>query len=119
MALLTRVNQVEAGLDLTASFVAAAAGGDTVDNTDGKTLLLFRNGSAGVITVTITPLVSSTTDPVLGTLTKAAVARTVAITTGLSIIGPLSTAGFNQANGQLAITYSGVTTFTVVAVKLP
>lgn len=118
MALLTRVNQVEAGLDLTASFVAASAGGDTVDNTDGKTILLFRNASAGVITVTVTPPATTITDTVYGTVTKAAVARTVSITTGSAIIGPLPPFAFNQ-NGLLTITYSGVTTFTVCAVKLP
>ncbi len=112
MALLTRQKIVEAGL--TPTFSAAAGGGDTVSNTDGKTYLHVKNGGGSGITVTVTAQTVSREDPHLGTLSKANIAK--AIGAGAeAIIGPLKKQAFNNASDIVSITYSGVTSVTVAA----
>lgn len=117
MALLTVQKIVEAGL--TPSFVAAAVGGDTADNSDGKTFIHVKNGGGGSINVTITAAagVSPVADPKLGTLTKANIVKSVAAGAE-AIIGPLKKQAFNNSSQQLSITYSGVTSVTVAALKI-
>jgi hypothetical protein len=112
MSLLTRQNIVEAGL--TPTFSAAAGGGDTVSNTDGKTYLHVKNGGGGSITVTITAQTVTKEDPHLGTLTRANIAKVVA-NGAEAIIGPIKKQSFNNASDIIAITYSGVTSVTVAA----
>lgn len=115
MALLTRQKVVEAGL--TPSYASAAAGGDTVDNSDGKTWLHVKNGGGSSVTVTITAQTVSTEDPKLGTLTKANVARAVAAGAE-AIIGPFKKQAFNNGSQQIAITYSAVTSVTIAALTI-
>ena len=67
MALLTRQKITEAGL--TPAYAAAGAGGDTIDNADGKTYLHVKNGGGSPMTVTITPQQASTDDPKLADFT--------------------------------------------------
>jgi len=84
---------------------AAEAGGDVFPNT-GKELLLIKNGSASPITLTIaTP----------ATVDGLAVSdRTVAIPAGEThLLGPFPTSYYNNASGQVALTYSDATSVTV------
>jgi hypothetical protein len=115
MALLT--NQVTARTGLNLSPVAASGGGDTIDNTDENVILYVNNGGGAPITVTIaTP----------GTVDGLAITdRTVSVTNGQSrYIGPFKNKVYGQAVGGLtspvglAITYSGVSSVTVAAIKL-
>jgi hypothetical protein len=103
-------------LGLTATYASCAGGGDVVAN-NGDTVLHVKNGSGGSITVTVTKQSSATiNDPVYGVMTKANVA--VAIGAGAeAFIGPFKVDGFNNSSGQIAITYSGVTSLTIVAIK--
>lgn len=117
MATLTRQTIIEAGL--TPTFAACAGGGDVVDNSDGMTFLYVKNASAGSITVTIAAAsgAASVADPKFGTLTKSAVAKVI-LAGADAIIGPFKKQGFNNSSEQLAITYSGVTTLTIAALKI-
>ena len=89
--------------------VAASAGGDTFVN-DGKTVFVVENGGASEINFTITKPGTesdgSTNDPVVKVAAGAK-----------KEIGFLKTDKYNDANNQVAITYSGVTTVTVEAVS--
>ncbi|MFN8493846.1 MAG: hypothetical protein U0350_39980 [Caldilineaceae bacterium] len=107
MALLTNIAPTYAGATFAA--VAAAAGGDTFVN-NGKTLFYVNNGSGASINVTVTPQATP------GGLTIAPVVVTVPAG-GAKFIGPFDSAYFNNASGQVAITYSAVTTVTVAAVQ--
>lgn len=112
MAALSIVNstRVSPGVDLAGA--AAAGGGDTFVNT-GVELVVFKNASVGSITVTIaTP----------GTVDGLAIAdRTIAVGAGETrLVGPFPPGIYNDtfiSGGVVAMTYSGVTTFTVTVIK--
>ena len=97
-----------------ATYVAATAGdGDTADN-NGNMFLHIKNGGGGSITVTITALTTSVDSGVYGDLTKANASIAVASETE-AFIGGFAPAAFNDGNGEIAITYSGVTSVTIAA----
>jgi hypothetical protein len=101
-----------------ASYAAASGGGDVMPN-DGKTLLHVKNGGGGAITVTIAAVVASKDVGVgYGLYTRANVAVVVDAAEE-RFIGPLPDRAFNNASGQAAISYSGVTSVTVAALKMP
>ena len=101
-----------------ATGVAANAGGDTIKNEDGKAALLIHNGSGGSITVTAVVQNPTIESAQLGTVTKASVALAVAAGTR-AILSKLPPAFYNNGNGELVITYSGVTSLFVQAISLP
>ena len=96
---------------LEASYVAAAAGGDTFKN-DGKTVLHVKNGSGGDITLTFTPP---------GTVAGVAIENpTCLVTAGEErFCGPFEPSVFNNSSGLLAVGYSGVTSLTIAAIRVP
>jgi len=118
MATLSRQTLSEAGI--TPTFASCSVGGDQVDNRDGKTFLYVKNGSGGSITVTVSEQISGNTveDPNLGTLTKASVAKAIAAGAE-AILGPFKKAAFNDTNGRIQITYSGVSSLTISALTFP
>jgi hypothetical protein len=86
---------------------AAAAGGDTVPAGD-RTWLHVKNGGGSSVTVTLTTP---------GTVSGLAIAD-VAVAVGAAgekLVGPLPSHLFGD---QVAITYSGVTSVTVAALKI-
>ncbi len=95
---------------LTPTLQAAAAGGDAFLN-DGKTMFRVKNGSGAPITVTFTSQQQcnqgSTHSP----------ANSVAAG-GDELFGPFSQSRFNDASGLVQVTYSGVTTLTVAALRV-
>lgn len=110
MAAITIQQMVPTGLE--ATYAAASAGGDTFAN-DGKTFLHVKNGDVSDKTVTIA---STVIDPPAGT---AAANIAVVVTAGEErMIGPLNQNGYNNANGDVAVTYSAVTSVTVAAIRL-
>lgn len=117
MATLTVQNLVKSS-SLAANYAAAAVGGDVMPN-DGNTILHFKNASAGSITVTAAAVDTSRDFGVsFGPYTRANVA--VAIGAGAeAFIGPFPRIAFNNSSGQVALTYSGVTSLTVAALKVP
>lgn len=118
MALLTNQSIVRTGLE--ATYAAASAGGDTIDGTGERVFLHVINGGGGDVTVTVeTP----------NTVDGLAVADLdVVVTAGEErMIGPFPLALYGQNNageslndGQaVEVTYSGVASVTVAAIKLP
>lgn len=116
MAVLSRQILIEAGISITES--AAGVSGDKATNPDGKTAFLVKNGSGGSINVTIAEQMEDRNDPNYGTLTKSNVVKAVAAG-AIAIIGPFPPAAFNDASGDVNITYSATTTVTVAALRLP
>lgn len=109
MAALTPVTTSRAGVS-DAGGAAASAGGDTFTN-DGMTMLLVKNGSGSAITVT--ELIGQTIDG------QAVTAKTVSVPAGQTmLLGPFPAAIYTDpATGNMAFTYSGVTSLTVKAIK--
>ena len=116
MAELTVQNLAESGL--TATYENAASGGDTADNTGGKLLLHVKNDSMGSINVTVTAQSASTTKAGYGTVTKSNVVKAVGAGAE-AFIGPFAETAFNNASGDIAITYSDATSVTIAALRWP
>lgn len=91
------------------SFVACNVGGDQVV-ADANTFIYVKNGSGGALTVTVdSPTLcsqGSTHDIVVNV--PAGSER---------MIGPLKPERFADANGYAQITYSGITSLTIAAVR--
>src|SRR5262245_50722077 len=110
MAVLTVTTLTRAGFNLSDNDVSAAGGGDSFPNT-GYEAVYFLNGSVGDITVTFT--VQTTTDGL------AVTNKTAVVSAGEAVIaGPWPTHIYNDANGRVQMTYSGVTSLTVAVFKL-
>lgn len=89
---------------------AASAGGDTFDN-DGRTIIVVKNGSGAPITVTFDSLTPSN----YGTDVNPAAAIPAGAT---YFFGPLDPNRFNDANGRVGVSYSGVTSLTVDSFRI-
>jgi hypothetical protein len=114
---LTVQSITEAGLAPSTS--SAAGGGDTFTNDSSeRTFLQVTNGSGSSITVTITPTNASRSVPGFGTMTKANGGGTVA-NGATKLFGPFPSASYNNASDKVSVSYSGVTSVTVAALKLP
>lgn len=110
MATLTVTTVGRAGAQIDALAVAAASGGDKFPNT-GSEFLWIKNASVADITLTIA--VVATVD------TLAATNRTVTLTAAKSyLIGPFPPAIYNDSDGRVSLTYSGVTTLTLAPFRL-
>jgi hypothetical protein len=95
---------------LTLTTQAAAGGGDTLQN-DGQTVLYVKNGGGASINVTITP--AATPDGL------AFAPRVVAVGAGAErLLGPYPPVFFNDVNGQVAVTYSAVTSVVVAGIGI-
>ena len=99
------------------TFGAADSNGDEFVN-DGRTLLAVKNGGGSSVTVTVTAQNTSTRVKHWGDITKANGGAAVAAG-GIDLFGPFPSRPFNDADGKVQVTYSGVTSVEVAAVKLP
>jgi hypothetical protein len=109
MATITAVATDRAGTITPTSGSACAGGGDGLTNT-GKELIAFNNASGSSITVTIHFAAGATVDG------AAPASKTVVVAAGaIKIVGPFNTTYYNDTNGLVQFTYSGVTTFTYTA----
>lgn len=98
------------------SGAAASAGGDTISNQDGKALLWVNNGGGSPITLTVTVQNASQFTASGSPVTATSIAYT--ITNGTSrMLGPWDPSIYNDGNQNIAITYSAVTSVTVLAIK--
>jgi len=99
-----------------ANQVVCTSGGDAVPN-DGNVFLLVSNGDASSHSVSVTPSLTTLNVPGIGQITKATV--TAAIGAGdEALLGPFPPAVFNNASGQIAITYTAVTSMKIMAVRI-
>jgi hypothetical protein len=104
----TKINVSTGLVDIAASAVAAAAGGDTAPVGPGR-FLYVNNASAGTVTVTVTTP---------GTVKGLAIGDVaMAVAAGKHAILPLADV-FRGSDGRAAVTYSAVTSVTVAAFEL-
>ncbi len=113
MAALTPVNADLDGAAVT--FASASGGGDSISAGRGQTYLVhFRNGSGGSITVTVNDPTSTTPegakqfDP----------DTTIVVPAGAERLARLSSSRFMDADGNILMTYSGVTSLTVAVYRV-
>lgn len=118
MATLTVTDVVEAGNDMTVAGAACAAGGDVFPNA-GDVFIRVRNAGGSPQTVTATPPNASVQKEGFGALARATIAVSIPATTGDKIIGPFPPAAFNNGSGQVALTYTAVTSLTINVFRLP
>lgn len=124
MAVLTR-NQISdvAGsrnlnLGAAEANMTAVSASDTVNNADGKTMLLISNQGGSTDTVTITA--QQTSQRTASGASVAASNETAAIaTTERRILGPFPPAIYNDASGNLTIGHSFTTSVKIYAFALP
>lgn len=96
---------------------AASAGGDTVANPRGNVLIRVNNGSVGAVDVTLA-VGPNATRPADGTYPAHTYENiVVSVPAGESrVIGPVPPA-YNNASGQVAVTYEDTTSVTVEAIQ--
>ncbi len=100
-------------------YSAAAAGGDQFANVaDGRTFLHAKNAGGGALTVTAVRQRTSLNVPGEQPITLGNIAVSVPLTNGDRMIGPFPES-FNDINGNVQLTYSGVTSLTVAVVRVP
>ena len=108
MATLTVVQIPKTGIEL--ALTAAAGGGDAFAN-DGRTVFIANNASGGDITATF--VTQATADGL------AIADRAVVITAGdLESVADLDPDIYNDSDGLVTVTYSGVTSLTVNPFRL-
>lgn len=112
MAVLTVHSATPTGNEVT--YVAAAGGGDEV-RVGATTFVSVRNDGGGSITVTVNdtksnaPAGAASFDPNLEVVVAPSTEK---------VIGPLPAERFANANNRAEISYSGVTSVTVAALKV-
>lgn len=118
MAILTVTAVTTAGALINgAGLTAAAGGGDSFVNT-GREYLVVNNASGGSITVTF----SSNGAGAVCSFGKTSTAHDEggAVAAGATrVFGPFKPAQFNDSNGRVQVTYSGVTSLTVNPFSFP
>lgn len=121
MANLTKQDIILTGLNpvfASAGGGGSGAGTDEILDNDGKTLLYVKNDNAGSIDVTITSEVTSKTIVGYGDVTFSDVV--VSIPAGEErVIGPIPKTRFNDANGEVTVSYDEISSVTIAALRLP
>ncbi len=119
MANLTVQTISIAGVDRTAGFVAAAAGGDDFPNApDERTFFDVINAGGSACVVTVVAIITSVKVSGHGDLTVPNIVVSVPSGGGQRSIGPFSQAYIDSA-GKINVTYDQVVTVTVKPVKVP
>ena len=96
---------------LATTYAAAAGGGDEFPN-DGRTMLHVKNGGGAGITVTVNSRVNCSQGYDHDSVSSIGAGAE-------AMIGPFDLTRFNDTTtNRAAVTYSGVTTVTVAAVKV-
>jgi len=107
----TKLGPNSALADLVGALVAATGGGDSFLGT-GKEIFVVNNASGGSVTVTFSTVVASAPDN-WGVI-NAAHDLVQSVAAGkIAILGPVLLQRFRDANGNIQVTYSAVTSVTV------
>jgi hypothetical protein len=91
------------------SFTAATSGGDSIINSDGKSIILVKNGGASSITVSATAITPCPAGALHNLLRAVDAGETVGI--------KLSTLLNGLDDGQVDISYTSATSVEIAAVK--
>ena len=114
MATITAQKITQAGL--IPVYAASAAAGDKVLNT-GIEYFHVKNASSASVTSTVTPVITTVVDPLLGTLVKET--ATLVLAAGKEgFLGPFETEAFNSTLGTIEIEYTAVASITVAALYI-
>jgi len=76
-----------------------------------------KNASGVSVTGTVTPVISTVVDPLLGNLTKDAAAITLTAGTE-GFLGPFETDAFNSPSGQIALVFPVFAGVTIAALYI-
>lgn len=98
------------------TMAAADVSGDVYPNAGGDVYFICENADASSTTVTVTAQITSTSKDGFGPVTKGNGGGSVAAG-AIEVFGPFPSSAFNNASGQVAVTYSSVTSLTVAAFK--
>lgn len=114
MATITPVSPSLTGATFTPA--AASGGGDQFANPRGNAFFYVKNGSGGALSVTLAAV--ATSRPADGAYPAMTVPNNVvSIPAGAErLIGPIPSA-YNDGNGNVQVTYSGVTSMTVAVIQ--
>lgn len=104
------------GSNTTPTLAAASGGGDAFVN-DGRTFLMVTNGGGGSINVTLVVQRANVKVPGAGTVVFTSIVT--AVPNGTTRFIAVPTGPYNDANGRVQVTYSGVTSVTVGAFRVP
>jgi hypothetical protein len=116
MAAMTIQSLAEAGL--LGSYGAVATGDTIADDGTQRTFLHVKNGGGGSITVTIPAQTTSRSVAGMGSMTKSDI--TVAVAAGAEkFIGPFAPDAYKNSSGNVTVNYSGTTSVTAAAIKVP
>lgn len=109
---------VQRGTQLAGLIPTLVAAGVTTDAfaNDGQTLFVVENSNAATRTVSVAPVQTNVQTVQAGPVAVPTITNTIAATTGRLILGPFPTA-YNDANGNVNVTYSANAGLTVGAVK--
>jgi hypothetical protein len=110
MSTLTIQEIARAGI--TPAYVSATGGGDQFTN-NGRVFAQIKNASGGAITVTFA------TQTTIDGLAVTDLTVSVGATTGDKMVGPFPPDIYNDSSGFVQVTYSGVTSLTIGAFRLP
>lgn len=111
MADLTAYKITQEGLKPT--FVDADAAGDTLVN-KGIEFFYIKNTGVSTITASVTPVVTTVTDPLLGVLAKETATLELAPSEE-GYLGPFETYAFNDPYGKITLNYSDAVGVILVA----
>lgn len=124
MAILTRnqLSDVQGSRNLNLGAaeanMTAVSASDTVNNADGKTMLLISNQGGSTDNVSVTAQVTSQRTAPGASVVAAAETAAIA-TTERRILGPFPPSIYNDAAGMLTITHSFTTSVKIYAFALP
>mgnify|MGYP006883154055 CR=1 FL=1 len=111
MANLTAYQITQEGLKPT--FVDADVAGDVLVN-KGVEFFYIKNTSASTMTASVTPVVSTVVDPLLGVLAKEVASLELAPNEE-GYLGPFETYAFNDPYGKITLQYTDATAVILVA----
>jgi hypothetical protein len=102
-----------------AAYQAASSGGDAFSNaSDERAFAHVKNGSGSTVTVTVSP-VQAAAVKVAGVGSLSPPTRSIAVEAGAeAMIGPF-TAAYTDADNNVNLAYSAVSSVTVGAFRLP
>lgn len=119
MAQLTLQLHAFAGLNVT--YAAASVGGDAfADAGDERTYLRIKNGGGSAITASVAPVTpTSIKAPGVTPGPVSLPSYSVSVSaSGEMTLGPFPSA-YRDVNGNVNVSYSGVTSVTVAAIRMP
>lgn len=119
---MTTTISVQSISDAGINYTMEAAASTMQFANDGNTLLIIVNGDTGTPTCTITAQDTTVNKPGFNPITisnKVVTLPATGTNGGREIIGPFGQTQYNDSSGLVQIAFSGTTSLTVAAIKVP